>query len=166
MHDHSSVTITVAQMPAVNTPQFSWVLSRLPRHPQPVPPIYQPELAAAGVVYAADHPGRKQYWVGDTTAATLLAQKFAAPLLDRYLARTGYDSQQTSQHVPADRPDNLWKPLDGPDGSDHGAHGAFDGQSHSRSPQLWASHHARLVSAIAAAAAAAGMLAVARRRSP
>src|SRR6185437_5385006 len=107
LHDGSNVRITVAQMPAVNTPQFSWVLSRLPRHPQPVPPIYQPELAAAGVLYAADHPQRKQYWVGGTTAATLLAQKFAAPLLDRYLARTGYDSQQTGERVPPGRPDNL-----------------------------------------------------------
>lgn len=168
MHEHSNVTITVAQMPAVNTPQFSWVLSRLPRHPQPVPPIYQPEVAAAGVAYAADHPRRKQYWVGDTTAATLLAQKFAAPLLDRYLARTGYKSQQTSQQVSSDRPDNLWKPLDGPGGTDHGAHGAFDDQAHSRSPELWVSHHPRLASAIVAgtAAAAAGIVAVTRWRSP
>jgi NAD(P)-dependent dehydrogenase (short-subunit alcohol dehydrogenase family) len=165
LHEGSNVRITVAQMPAVNTPQFSWVLSRLPRHPQPVPPIYQPELAAAGVMYAADHPLRKQYWVGDTTAATLLAQKFAAPLLDRYLARTGYNSQQTSQHVPAGRPYNLWKPLDGPDGTDHGAHGAFDNRSHSRSPQLWVSHHARLASAVTVAAAAAGTLAAAIRRA-
>jgi len=165
LHDGSNVRITVAQMPAVNTPQFSWVLSRLPRHPQPVPPIYQPELAAAGVLYAADHPQRKQYRVGDTTAATLLAQKFAAPLLDRYLARTGYDSQQTGERVPPGRPDNLWKPVDGPDGTDHQAHGAFDDRSHSRSPQLWLSHHARLASALTAAAAAAGMLAVAARRT-
>ncbi len=156
LHEHSNVAITVAQMPAVNTPQFSWVLSRLPRHPQPVPPIYQPELAARGVVFAADHPRRKQYWVGDTTAATLLAQKFAAPLLDRYLARTGYDSQQTSEHVGPDRPDNLWEPVDGAPGTDHGAHGAFDSRSHSRSPELWISQHARLVAGTAALAAGAG----------
>ena len=80
LHEHSNVRVTVVQMPAVNTPQFSWVLSRLPRHPQPVPPIYQPEVAAHGVVYAADHPGRKQYWVGGSTAATLLAQKVAPAL--------------------------------------------------------------------------------------
>ena len=97
LHDGSNVRITIVQMPAVNTPQFSWVLSRLPRHPQPVPPIYQPEVAAEGVVFAADHPDRKEYWVGGSTVATILAQKFAAPLLDRYLARTGYDSQQTEQ---------------------------------------------------------------------
>ncbi|MGH3196251.1 MAG: SDR family oxidoreductase [Streptosporangiaceae bacterium] len=164
LHSRSNVAITVAQMPAVNTPQFSWVLSRLPRHPQPVPPIYQPELAARGVVFAADHPHRKQYWVGDTTAATILAQKFAAPLLDRYLARTGYDSQQTAEHVGPGRPDNLWEPVDGPPGTDHGAHGAFDGRSHARSPELWISQHARLVSATAALTAGAGAMLAGFRR--
>jgi NAD(P)-dependent dehydrogenase (short-subunit alcohol dehydrogenase family) len=167
LHEGSGVRITVVQMPAVNTPQFSWVRSRLPRDPQPVPPIYEPELAARGVAYAADHPDRKQYWVGGSTAATLLAQKFAAPLLDRYLARTGYDSQQTSQQATPGRPDNLWEPVDQPPGSDHGAHGSFDSQSHNRSPQLWVSQHARVVSAAAAAATAAGVggILAGRRRS-
>ena len=105
LHDGSNVRITVVQMPAVNTPQFSWVLSRLPRNPQPVPPIYQPEVAAEGVVFAADHPNRKEYWVGGSTAATILAQKFAAPLLDRYLAKTGYDSQQTGKRTDPGRPE-------------------------------------------------------------
>ncbi|MGI8869173.1 MAG: SDR family oxidoreductase [Mycobacteriales bacterium] len=154
MHEHSNVHITVVQMPAVNTPQFSWVLSRLPNHPQPVPPIYQPEVAARGVVYAADHPRRKQYWVGASTVATIGANKLIAPLLDRYLARTGFSSQQTSDPVSAGRSNNLWEPVDGPAGTDHGAHGVFDGQSHARAPQLWFSHHARLVSAVTAAAAA------------
>ena len=167
LHEHSGVHITVVQMPAVNTPQFSWVKSRLPRNPQPVPPIYEPELAARGVAFAADHPARKQYWVGDSTAATLLAQKFAAPLLDRYLARTGYDSQQTDQEASPGRRDNLWEPVDEPAGSDHGAHGSFDSKSHNVSPQLWVSQHARQVSAAAAAATAAGLGGVlaARRRS-
>ncbi|OBI48032.1 SDR family oxidoreductase [Mycobacterium sp. E796] len=141
LHEGSNVRITVVQMPAVNTPQFSWVLSRLPRHPQPVPPIYQPEVAARGVVYAADHPGRKQYWVGDSTAVTLLAQKFVAPLLDRYLGRTGYDSQQTDERTNGQRPHNLWQPVDEEPGSDHGAHGEFDGKAHSHSPQVWMSQH-------------------------
>jgi NAD(P)-dependent dehydrogenase (short-subunit alcohol dehydrogenase family) len=165
LHEHSSVRITVVQMPAVNTPQFSWVKSRLPRNPQPVPPIYEPELAARGVAFAADHPGRKQYWVGDSTAATILAQKFAAPLLDRYLARTGYDSQQTSEHANPGRPDNLWEPVDQPPGSDHGARGSFDSRSHQHSPQLWASQHARQVWAAGAAALGAGGVLAARRRS-
>ncbi|OBI13060.1 short-chain dehydrogenase [Mycobacterium sp. E2327] len=141
LHEGSNVRITVVQMPAVNTPQFSWVLSRLPRHPQPVPPIYQPEVAARGVAYAADHPGRKQYWVGDSTAVTLLAQKFVAPLLDRYLGRTGYDSQQTDERVNGGRPHNLWEPVDGESGSDHGAHGEFDDKAHTHSPQVWLSQH-------------------------
>jgi NAD(P)-dependent dehydrogenase (short-subunit alcohol dehydrogenase family) len=166
LHEGSGVRITVVQMPAVNTPQFSWVRSRLPRDPQPVPPIYEPELAARGVAFAADHPGRKQYWVGDSTAATLLAQKFAAPLLDRYLARTGYDSQQTSRPARPGRPDNLWEPVDQPPGTDHGAHGSFDGQAHQLSPQLWVSQHARQVAAAATATAAGlGGLLAARRRS-
>jgi NAD(P)-dependent dehydrogenase (short-subunit alcohol dehydrogenase family) len=165
LHEGSGVRITVVQMPAVNTPQFSWVRSRLPRDPQPVPPIYEPEVAARGVAFAADHPGRKQYWVGESTAATLLAQKFAAPLLDRYLARTGYDSQQTSHQVKPGRPDNLWEPVDQPPGTDHGAHGTFDSRSHNRSPQLWLSQHARQVSTAAATAAtAAGLGTVLARR--
>jgi NAD(P)-dependent dehydrogenase (short-subunit alcohol dehydrogenase family) len=159
LHEGSNVHVTVVQMPAVNTPQFSWVLSRLPRHPQPVPPIYQPEVAAHGVLYAADHPERKQYWVGGSTAATLLAQKFAPALLDRYLAKTGFDAQQTKQEVAAgSRPDNLFDPVDRPEGSDHGAHGAFDDQSHHHSAQLWMSHHPAVTGGIAAGAAVAGGL--------
>jgi NAD(P)-dependent dehydrogenase (short-subunit alcohol dehydrogenase family) len=161
LHEGSNVHVTVVQMPAVNTPQFSWVLSRLPRHPQPVPPIYQPEVAAHGVLFAADHPQRKQYWVGGSTAATLLAQKLAPALLDRYLAKTGFDSQQTKQEVPAgSRPDNLFDPVDRPSGSDHGAHGTFDDQAHQRSAQLWMSHHPGLTGAAAAGAAVAGGLVI------
>ncbi|WP_030755597.1 SDR family oxidoreductase [Streptomyces sp. NRRL F-5135] len=147
MHRHSRVRITVVQMPAVNTPQFSWVLSRLPRHPQPVPPIYQPEVAARAVVHAADHPRRKQYYVGASTVATILADKVAPALLDRYLARTGFDSQQTDEKVAADRPDNLWHPLDGPDGHDFGAHGAFDARSAGHSPQAALARHPCVVAA-------------------
>jgi NAD(P)-dependent dehydrogenase (short-subunit alcohol dehydrogenase family) len=141
LHEGSHVRITLVQMPAVNTPQFSWVLSRLPRHPQPVPPIYQPEVAARGVVYAADHPERKQFWVGDSTVVTLVGQKFVAPLLDRYLGRTGYDSQQTEERTNGQRAHNLWQPVDAEPGSDHGAHGEFDEQAHTRSPQAWFSRH-------------------------
>jgi hypothetical protein len=136
LHDKSRVRITIVQMPAVNTPQFSWVLSRLPRRPQPVPPIYQPEVAAQGVVFAADHPDRKEHWVGASTAGTIMAQKFAAPLLDRYLGRTGYDSQQTKEPAVAGQPSNLWQPVDQPPGTDQGAHGEFDDSSHQRSDQL------------------------------
>jgi NAD(P)-dependent dehydrogenase (short-subunit alcohol dehydrogenase family) len=136
LHDGSHVRITVVQMPAVNTPQFSWVLSRLPRRPQPVPPIYQPEVAAQGVVFAAGHPDRKEHWVGASTVATIVAQRLAAPLLDRYLARTGYDSQQTKEQATPGQPANLWQPVDQSPGSDHGAHGDFDDRSRSSSAQL------------------------------
>jgi NAD(P)-dependent dehydrogenase (short-subunit alcohol dehydrogenase family) len=160
MHEGSKVRVTVAQMPAVNTPQFSWVLSRLPNHPQPVAPIYQPEVAARGVQYAADHPQRSQYWVGDSTAATILVNKFAAPLLDRYLARTGFASQQTHQKVEPDRPHNLWEPVDGEGGRDHGAHGVFDDKAHRMSPEMWVSRHARTMTGVAGAAiGAVGMVA-------
>ena len=162
-HDKSNVHVTVVQMPAVNTPQFSWVRSRLPRHPQPVPPIYQPEVAARGVVYAADHPGRKQYFVGATTAATILANRVAPALLDRYLARTGYDSQQTGEPKPS-RPDNLWEPVDEPRGDDHGAHGEFDDRSHGRSAQLLVSHHPAAATATAVVTAAAGLALASRAR--
>jgi NAD(P)-dependent dehydrogenase (short-subunit alcohol dehydrogenase family) len=162
MHDKSGVRITVVQMPAVNTPQFSWVRSRLPRHPQPVPPIYQPEVAARGVVFAADHPQRRQYLVGATTTATILANRVVPGLLDRYLAKTGYDSQQTPEQE-SDRPDNLTEPVDA--GADHGAHGEFDARSHPRSAQLVLSQHPVAVAAAAgaAAAAAAGGMAITRR---
>src|SRR5580704_11674237 len=123
LHENSGVQVTVVQMPAVNTPQFSWVRSRLPNQPQPVPPIYQPEVAARGVLYAADHPRRRQYWVGASTAATIFANKFVPALLDRYLARTGFAAQQTKDPQDPDAPVNLWEPADGPDGRDFGAHG-------------------------------------------
>jgi len=162
-HDKSNVHVTVVQMPAVNTPQFSWVRSRLPRHPQPVPPIYQPEVAARGIVYAADHPRRKQYFVGATTAATILANRVAPALLDRYLARTGYDSQQTGEPE-SSRPDNLWEPVDEPPGNDHGAHGEFDDKSHRRSAQLLVSHHPAAATATAVVTAAAGLAVASRVR--
>jgi MYXO-CTERM domain-containing protein len=128
-----------------------------------VPPIYQPEVAARAVVYAGDHPRRREYWVGSTTAATLLANAVAPGLLDRYLGHTGFGSQQSKQPRDPNAPANLWSPADGPDGRDFGAHGAFDDRSHHQSAQLWASqHHA----AVGAAAAALGLVAAAsvRRR--
>ena len=155
LHDKSHVHVTMVQMPAVNTPQFSWVLSRLPKQAQPVPPIYQPEVAARAVVYAADHPERREYWVGASTMATLVANAVAPGLLDRYLARTGFSSQQTDQPKDPHQPANLWDPADGPDGHDFGAHGRFDDRSTSRSEQLWASQHHGLLGAAAAVAACA-----------
>jgi len=140
-HEHSRVRVTVVQMPAVNTPQFSWVRSRLSRHPQPVPPIFQPEMAADAIVFAAEHPNRKQYWVGTSTALTVLANRVAPALLDRYLARTGYGSQQTEESADRIRSGNLWHPRDGASGHDFGAHGEFDERAHRTDPQLALSRH-------------------------
>jgi uncharacterized protein (TIGR03382 family) len=164
LHEKSNVHVTMPQMPAVNTPQFSWVLSRLPHHAQPVPPIYQPEFAARGVLFAADHPHRREYWVGATTVGTLAVNAVAPGLLDRYLARTGFKAQQTSQPRDSDAPTNLWEPVDGVDGRDYGSHGIFDDISHDRDPQLWASHHhGAVTAALMVAVTAAGAL-VRRRR--
>ncbi len=164
LHEKSNVHVTMVQMPAVNTPQFSWVLSRLPNHAQPVPPIYPPEYAARGVLYAADHPHRREYWVGGSTAATLAANAVAPGLLDRYLGKTGFKSQQTKHKRDPDAPVNLWEPADGPAGKDFGAHGIFDDKATNGRGQLWASHHhGALLSAAGALTAAAAVL-LGRRR--
>jgi NAD(P)-dependent dehydrogenase (short-subunit alcohol dehydrogenase family) len=168
LHEKSNVRVTMVQMPAVNTPQFDWVLSRLPKAAQPVPPIFQPEVAARAVLYAADHPRRREYWVGGSTMGTLLANAVAPGVLDRYLARTGFSSQQIDRPEPdAGRAPNLWKPADGANGYDHTAHGSFDDRSSKRSVQLWASeHHGPLAAAagvIAATVVAVGARVTARR---
>jgi NAD(P)-dependent dehydrogenase (short-subunit alcohol dehydrogenase family) len=150
LHDKSNVRVTMVQMPAVNTPQFNWVLSRLPRHPQPVAPIYQPEIAARAVVYAAEHPRRREYWVGASTVGTLIANAVAPGVLDRYLGRTGYSSQQ-ERRPDKELPPNLWEPADQAPGTDQGAHGSFDDKAKTRSPQVWASQHHGLLAAAGAA---------------
>ena len=120
--------MTMVQMPALNTPQFSWVKSRLPKRPQPVPPIFQPEVAAEAILWAAHHdrPG----W---PTVKAIIGNKIVPRLADRYLARNGYAAQQMDVPAPFHRPDNLWQPLHG----DHGAHGEFDDRAHPASGQFW-----------------------------
>ena len=132
LHDGSHVHLSMVNLPAMNTPQFDWVKSRLPRTAQPVPPIYDPEIAADAIVWAARHR-RRELSVGAVTAAVIWGNKIAAGLGDRYLARTGYDSQQTDEPANPDQPNNLWHPLAG----DHGAHGRFASRSSDRSPQTW-----------------------------
>ena len=127
-HDQSGIKITMIQLPAVNTPQFDWVLSRLPRRAQPVPPIFQPEVIARAVVHASEHY-RREYWVGWSAIRAIVAQRFMPDVLDRVLARTGYSSQQTQERANPDRPYNLWEPVDG----DWGAHGRFSDQAKTRS---------------------------------
>ena len=157
LHDKSHVRLTMVQMPALNTPQFDWVLSRLPRKPQPVPPIYQPEVAARAVLWASEHD-RGEVYVGGSTVGTIVANKLAPRLIDRYLARTGYDSQQTQEQADPNRPANLWRPVEG----DHGAHGDFDSEAKSRSVQWWLTTHRRQL--VGAALGVAGALAVGKTR--
>jgi NAD(P)-dependent dehydrogenase (short-subunit alcohol dehydrogenase family) len=136
LHRKSNVHLTMVQMPALNTPQFDWCRTRLPRHPQPVPPIYQPEVAAEAVYYAAHHRRREMY-VGRMTVAAIFGNKLMPGRADRYLAKNGVDSQMTDQPIDPGRRSNLFQPLPG----DHGAHGSFDAQASYQSPQLWADTH-------------------------
>jgi short-subunit dehydrogenase len=151
IHDGSHVHLTMVQMPALNTPQFSWVRSRLPRKPQPVPSIFQPEVAAEAIYYAAHHR-RREIYVGWPTVKAIVGNKMAAGYADHYLAKMGYDAQQYDGQVEANRPDNLYAPLPG----DHGAHGDFDARASTFSPELWLDTHRRWLTA---AAGAAGVLA-------
>ena len=134
LRDKAQVRVTMVQLPAMNTPQFSWVKSRLPRKPQPVPPIYQPEVGAEAILFAAHHDRREMY-VGYPTVEAIVGDKIAPGFADKYLAKNGYDAQQTDGPVEPGRRDNLWEPVPG----DHGAHGEFDDRASASSPQLWAS---------------------------
>ena len=150
IHDESNVRVTMVQVPAMNTPQFSWVKSRLPRKPQPVPPIYQPEIGAEAVLFAA-HNDRREMYVGYPTVGVIVGNKIAPGLADWYLAKNGYDGQQTNEPVEPDRRDNLWEPVPG----DHGAHGSFDDRASTSSPQLWLSKNRKRLT-MAGASVAAG----------
>ncbi len=148
--------MTTVHMPALNTPQFGWVRSRLPFHPQPVPPIYQPELAAEAIVWAAGHP-RREYWIGYPTVGAILVNHIVPGLLDRYLARTNIEAQQSDIPVAAGRPDNLEEPVAG----SQAAHGIFDEQAKSRSLQSRLSMYRQL----AVEATAARLPTLVRRRT-
>lgn len=134
-HDKSNIHATVVHMPALNTPQFAWVKSRIDHRAQPVPPIYAPEVAADAIYFAAHHR-RRELWVGLSTVKAIIGDKIAPGYLDRYLGRHGYESQQTDEPDDADRPDNLWHPVDADGRGDFGAHGDFTRRSREFSPQL------------------------------
>jgi len=136
IHDRSNIHITMVHMPALNTPQFEWCRTRMPRRPQPVPPIYNPEVAARAVYWAA-HCRRREVYLGISTVASILGTKLAPALLDRYLGRTGYDAQQTAEPVDGQRPDNLIEPVPG----EFAAHGRFDDRSFNNSFQFWLDTH-------------------------
>ena len=144
----------MVQMPALNTPQFGWVKSRLPRKAQPVPPIFQPEVAAEAIYFAAHNPQR-EFYIGMPTVGAIVADKIAPGLLDRYLARTGYDSQQYNGAEDPNRPENLWQPV----GGDHGAHGVFDARARNWSPQWWTREHRGWIATGMVALALSGLLA-------
>ncbi|MBV6622561.1 MAG: SDR family oxidoreductase [Rivularia sp. (in: Bacteria)] len=133
IHDNSNVHITMVQMPAVNTPQFDWIKSNMSHKPQPVPPIFQPEVAADAIVWAATHK-RRELYVGGSSVEAILGTKVAPGILDHYLANSAYSGQQTNEPADKDRGNNLWEPLPG----DRGAHGRFDDRAQDSSMQLWA----------------------------
>ena len=164
LHDGSRVRVSMVHLPAMNTPQFGWVKSRLPRKAQPVPPIYEPEIAAEAVFWAA-HNDRRELWVGGPTVQAILANRVAPGLLDHYLAHTGYEAQQTEEPEDPNRPDNLWHPVPG----DHGAHGTFGDRAADYSPQLWAAMHRGTITlgallGVGVGLAAMGLAAAIRRR--
>jgi len=159
LHDGSGVRVTEVHLPALNTPQFRWVRSRLPRKAQPVPPIYQPEIAAEAILWAVLHR-RRHLHVGLPTVATIWTSRFLPSLVDRYLGRTGFQAQQTDEPEEPGRPDNLELPSEG----DRGAHGAFYDRARSRSAHLWVTTH-RGPLLIAAAAALAAAARARRRRA-
>jgi len=150
IHDRSDIHVTVVNMPALNTPQFGWVKSRLKRRAQPVPPIYQPEVGARAVYWAAHHR-RREIYVGLPTVEAIAGNKIAPGLLDHYLGRTGYNSQQAHEPEDPNRPNNLWETVPG----DHGAHGAFDSRAQAHSLETWADLHR--VKLIAGGIALAGL---------
>ncbi len=148
LHDGSHVQVTMVQLPALNTPQFDWVKSRLPYRGQPVPPIFQPEVAADAIVWAAS-AGRREIYVGAPTVIAIVGNKLLPGLGDAYLARTGVEAQQTDEPERPDRPHNLWEPVD--DDRDFGAHGRFDGRARDTSYQLWVTQHRALLGLVAGA---------------
>ena len=155
LHQKSNVRVTMVQLPALNTPQFGWVKSRLPRKAQPVPPIFQPELAAEAIHFAA-HNSRREFYVGWPSVKAIIANKFVPGLLDHFLACTGYDSQQYDGAEDPNRVHNLWEPVHG----DHGAHGDFNARAKKSSAFLWMSEHRGWLMLIAAAAVALVTIAI------
>jgi len=153
LHDKIDIHLTVVELPAMNTPQFEWVKSRLPRSPQPVPPIFQPEVAARALYWSAHHR-RREVDIGSPTVEAIIANKFFPGYLDRYLASHGYDAQQTDEPADRQRPNNLWNPLP----QDFGAHGRFDERARSRSVQAWiTTHRSWLAMGLGVAAGVAGI---------
>jgi NAD(P)-dependent dehydrogenase (short-subunit alcohol dehydrogenase family) len=159
-HERSAVRVCMVQLPGLNTAQFDWNDSEFDEHPQPVPPVFQPEVAARAVRFLADHP-RRNMWVGYSTAYTILGNRVAPLFLDWYLGRTGVQGQLTETRGPRHGP-NVFTPRD--ENADRGAHGMFDARAHSRDPWSWTSMHRGLVGATAVGLTAGAVLARGFRR--
>jgi short-subunit dehydrogenase len=153
IHQKSNVHVTVVHLPAMNTPQFNWCRTRLPRHPQPVPPIFEPDVAAEAIYYAAHHR-RREIFVGGSTVKAIYGQDVAPGFADWYLGRNGYESQQTSKPVSPNRPDNLFEPVN----ADYAAHGIFTNQAKNFSLQTWMDLHRTQIAAVAAGVAGVAAL--------
>ena len=153
IHNRSQVHVTIVHLPAVNTPQFSWCRTRLPRHPQPVPPIFEPEVPARAVYYAAHHK-RREIFVGLPTVKAIYGQDVAPGFADWYLGKTGYSSQQTEEFISPDRPDNLFEPV----AADYAARGIFSERAKPLSAQNWINLRRVPASLIAAGVAGAAAL--------
>lgn len=145
IHDNSAVQLSVVDMPALNTIQFNWVKSQLPHHPQPVPPIFEPEVGAKAVADVADKP-RRRTWVGEPTIGTIVGNRFAPSFMDWYLAKSGYSGQQAPDKKQPMLGTNLYEPVAG----DQGARGIFSDQAHGTSPAIWAIGHRTITASVAA----------------
>ena len=155
VHDGSKVHVTMVQLPALNTPQFDWTKTSLPRKAQPVPPIFQPEVAARAIHWAA-HQKRREVLVGFPAMKAILGNKIIPGLLDQYLGRTGYDAQQTEVPEEAGKPNDLHEPVDGD--RDYGAHGRFDARAKDFSAQVWLNQNRGPLALAAGLCATAGLL--------
>jgi NAD(P)-dependent dehydrogenase (short-subunit alcohol dehydrogenase family) len=163
IHDNSNIIAVMVQMPALNTPQFDWCKSKLPNKAQPVPPIYQPEIAAQAIVFASKNT-RREIYVGLPTVIAIIGNKLFPRLGDWYLGKTGVKGQQTQEKADPSKPNNLYEPV----GGDPGAHGRFDSRAHSFSPQLWTDMHRDWIVGgvlIGILATVGGLLLANRRRS-
>jgi short-subunit dehydrogenase len=163
IHDQSAIIAVMVQMPALNTPQFDWCKSKLPNRAQPVPPIYQPEIAAQAIVFASKNK-RREIYVGLPTVIAIIGNKLFPRLGDWYLGKTGVKGQQTQEKADPSKPNNLYEPV----GGDPGAHGRFDSRAHSFSPQLWTDMHRDWIVGgvlIGILATVGGLLLANRRRS-
>jgi NAD(P)-dependent dehydrogenase (short-subunit alcohol dehydrogenase family) len=160
LHDGLNISVSMVDLPAVNTPQFDWALNKTGRRARPVPPIFEPEVPARAIYFAAFHP-RRQTWIGFPTVKAIMANRIAPGLIDRYLAKAGYTGQMSAEPTLADAPNNLFSPVPGP----YGAHGRFDDQARSRSWEVFTSRHRTAMWTVIAAGAAYGLSRLVRRRS-